>query len=128
MKYFLTLLCTSSILFSSDFYYEYGKKVEVNKLANTKALSSNDKMNTYSTNTGKTIKFRNEIIVRCKKNSICNDELEEAGLTNYIQRSSTYFFIKLDNNVDIFSIMQELDEKEDILSAHPNYIVNKVKR
>jgi len=132
--FFLTLLATSS-LFANKFYYEFGKKVEIeNSISTQQSLSTTDsttnhnQINQYTTKDGKKIKFKNEILVQCKKNAYCEDDFADLSLANYKKIGSTYFLIKTSNNDDIFLIMQQLDAKDDIKSAHPNYIINRLRR
>ena len=75
-----------------------------------------------------TVKFKNQILVQCKKNRYCEDDFENLNLTNYKNIGNNTYVIKLDNTQDIFSFCQKLYDKQDIKSAHPNYIRKLIKR
>lgn len=125
----LTLLFLGSSLFANNFYYEFDKKVELTPQASTKSLNSTqDNIMQYKTTDGKTMKFRNEILVQCKDNAYCEDDFSDLSLDNYKKIGSTNFLIKLNSTQDIFEYCQKLYEKDDIKSAHPNYIRSIIKK
>lgn len=126
---FLTLLAISS-LFANKFYYEFGKKVEIDTtIPTTSSLSSNnDTVKQYTTKDGKTIKFKNEILVQCKQDAYCEDDFADLSISNYKKIGSSYFVVTTESSDDIFLLMQQLDAKDDIQTAHPNYIRNRFQR
>jgi len=131
MKVLLLTLLAISSLFANKFYYEFGKKVEIDSsIAAKKSFSTTDTnpINQYTTKDGKTIKFKNEILVQCKTNAYCEDDFADLSLSNYKKIGSSYFLITISSSDDIFLIMQQLDAKDDIKSAHPNYLINRFKR
>ena len=125
MKSILILGLLTNLLLSNDFYYEYGKKIELLNNSTTKLLSNNSIAKIYTTTKGKSLIFKDEIIVRCKENKICDNDIELFNLKKIIKRSNDYFLLQINSNQNIFTIMQELHKKENILSAHPNYLIKK---
>ena len=123
MRYLLILLLSLTFLSANKFYYEDNKKVEIitNETKLRSLNQSYDDVQEYTTTEGKTVKFRNEILVQCKPNSYCEDDFEDLNLINYKKLNSSIYLIILDNNQDIFLYCQKLYEKTDIKSAHPNY-------
>ena len=128
MKYIslLALLFSSSI--ANDFYYEFGKKVEMKPKLQAQSVQTQKDVLEYETTEGKTVKFKNEILVQCKKNAYCEDDFSDLTITNYEEIASGFFLIKVENSQNIFTLSQQLHAKDDIESAHPNYVRTRVKR
>lgn len=127
MKYLLILISLNFSLLANSFYFEFDKKVEIVPKISTKTLN-NDEIQEYTTTEGKTIKFKNEILVECNENSDCTDDFEELNIESFNKISHRFFLIKLNSNQDIFEYCQKLYNKEDIKSAHPNYLKERKKR
>ncbi len=130
MKIALILSIIVYSLMASNYYYEFGEKVELIPNTKTKSLNStnsenpietNNEIFEYTTSKGKIVRFKNEIIVKCNKDAYCEDDFSDLVLTNYKKIYDNIFLIKLNSGDDIFTYCQKLYEKEDILSAHPNY-------
>lgn len=124
MKLFaLFLFIMISNVYANNFYYEFGKKVELKPKATTKSFNTTAKdVEEYETTDGKFVKFKHEILVNCKENAYCEDDFSDLTLPNYKKIFDNIYLIKLDKNKDIFEYCQKLYEKEDITSAHPNYV------
>lgn len=130
MKYiaFIFLFLTT-FLNANNFYYEFGKKVELQPKINSKSINSTaSEIMQYKTIDGKTMKFRNEILVQCEDNAYCEDDFSDLSLDNYKKIGPSNFLIKLNGTQDIFEYCQKLYEKDDIKSAHPNYIRSIIKK
>ena len=127
MKYLLILISLNFSLLANSFYFEFDKKVEIVPKISTKTLN-NDEIQEYTTTEGKTIKFKNEILVECNENSDCTDDFEELNIESFNKISHRFFLIKLNSNQYIFEYCQKLYNKEDIKSAHPNYLKERKKR
>lgn len=121
MKYILLILVTFTSLFASDFYYEFDKKVEMKPSLKTQSTSENAILE-YETTDGKKVKFKNEIMVVCKKNAYCEDDFSDLSISNYEEIANGYFLIKVGSTQNIFTLAQQLYLKDDIKIAHPNYI------
>ena len=127
MKFILLILVTFSTLFASDFYYEFGEKVEMKPSLKTQNTSENSILE-YETTDGKAVKFKNEIMVVCKKNAYCEDDFSDLSISNYEKIASGYFLVQVESSQNIFILAQQLHLKDDIKIAHPNYVQNRVKR
>lgn len=127
MKYLLILISLNFSLLANSFYFEFDKKVEIVPKISTKTLN-NDEIQEYTTTEGKTIKFKNEILVECNENSDCTDDFQELNIESFNKISHRFFLIKLNSKQDIFEYCQKLYNKEDIKSAHPNYLKERKKR
>jgi len=123
----LILISLNFCLLANSFYFEFDKKVEIVPKISTKTLN-NDEIQEYTTTEGKTIKFKNEILVECNENSDCTDDFQELNIESFNKISHRFFLIKLNSNQDIFEYCQKLYNKEDIKSAHPNYLKERKKR
>lgn len=122
IKFTIFLLLSIKLFASNQFYYEFDKKVEV--LPSIQSFSQNNENSTilqYTTIDGKTLRFKNEILVKCKKNRYCEDDFIDLNITNFEKISKNLFLIILTSQDNIFEICQNLYIKEDIKSAHPNY-------
>lgn len=127
MRIFLIVTILVAELFASNFYYEFGEKVELIPNPTIKSSNSVQTENSkdileYTTTTGKIVKFKNEIIVKCDKSAYCEDDFSDLSLTNYKKIYDNIYLLKLDSSDDIFTLCQKLYEKTDIVSAHPNYV------
>lgn len=128
MKYtYLLIFTLFSFSNASNFYYEFDKKVELSEKSSTKALLE-DGIKEYTTSDGKIKRFKNEILVQCNKGAYCEDDFSDLNLTNFTKIDDTFYVVKLDSTQDIFEYCQKLYEKNDIKSAHPNYISTREKR
>lgn len=128
MKYILFLLLLGNYLFANKFYYEFDKKVEIKNQLQTQNLKTKNDILQYQTTTGKNIKFKNEIIVQCKINAYCEDDFSDLSIIDYEKVIDNLYLIKLTKNQDIFDLAQKLYLKDDIRSAHPNYVKAREKR
>ena len=132
MKYLLLCCFLINGLSAGNFYYEFDKKVEMQSKIETKSLNETNKtyddIQEYTTTDNKKVKFKNEILVKCTNNSYCLDDFEDLNLTNYKEIGTNTYLIKLDEKQDIFLYCKNLYEKNDIESAHPNYIRKLIKR
>lgn len=123
----MILISLNFSLLANSFYFEFDKKVEIVPKISTKTLN-NDEIQEYTTTEGKTIKFKNEILVECNENSDCTDDFQELNIESFNKISHRFFLIKLNSKQDIFEYCQKLYNKEDIKSAHPNYLKERKKR
>lgn len=127
MKAFIiTIFLLLTNLYGNKFYYEYDKKIELDEVTNKSRAA--DGILEYTNKDGKTIKFRNEIIVQCEKNFVCEDTLTLLGIENYTKLSDNFFLVYVQKNQDIFELSQKLYEESSIKSAHPNFVKQRVRR
>ena len=130
MKKTLLFLLLTNILFAENFYYEFGKKVyvEEKQQVQSKDVKTNNDIKEYKTTEGKTVKFKNEIIVKCEKDKNCEDDLTTLGIKNFYKISNYFYHIKLDSNQNIFEFSQKIQELDSVKIAHPNFIKERVYR
>lgn len=132
MKYFLIFIMNLAFVYANNFYYEFGKKVELQENKESRSLNKQNNINQireYTTKDGKKVMFKeNEILVQCNKDSYCEDDFLDLELTNVKKISDSFYLIKLNKNQDIFEKSQKLFKKENIKSAHPNYIISREAR
>ncbi len=125
MKNIMLLMSVLSLGFASDFFYKNGEKVfveELNSLNNSKAIKE------YVTENGEILKFKNELIVNCKKDSDCLSDIKKTGLTQVFKISKNFYFVKLDENQNIFNFSQKLYDLSSVKSAQPNFVKERVNR
>lgn len=129
MNYLFLILFCFTFSHANKFYYEFDKKVEIQSTIEIKSLNKTySDTQEYTTIDGKKVKFKNEILVECTLNSYCLDDFEDLNLINYKEIGTNIYLIKLDSTQDIFLNCQKLYEKNDIKSAHPNYVRKLIKR
>ena len=122
MKYFL-LFVPFSLWAIENYYYEYGKKVYLSPVtSNTRELSktSND-IHKYKTANGTIVKFKNEILVKLKKNVDIINFFTKYNL-NYKMLNKRLFLIKVSKNQNIFQLLQDLYQDSDTEFVVPNKI------
>lgn len=129
MRYIIILSILTNFLLANKFYFEFGKKIEIQNKIIHKSLDNKTNIERYTTTKGKQINFRkNEIIVRCHDKKECKDDFLDLNLQNFKEISTSFYLIKLENKENIFDICKNLYEKKDIKLAHPNYLLNAGKR
>ncbi len=124
MKNILILISFLSFSFSNDFFYNNGKKIFVQQ----KQTRSISKTKQYVTQSGKTLSFTNEIIVTCKKNTICLEDIKKMKLKNISKISKNFYLVKVDKNQNIFKLSQKLYDLPSVKSAQPNFIKKRINR
>ncbi len=121
----LASLSITACASANDFYYEYGKKVQLTKL---KEQRSNTQVTYYQTQNGHKVGVKDEIIVQCQENTNCLDTLTDYSLTNISKLSDEMYLIKLNDKSKLFKLSQKLHNEESIKFAHPNFLKEKKKR
>lgn len=123
MKKALLFFSFASFLMANDFYYEYGQKVELEKISKTRSA---DGMSYYQTPNGKTVGVLDTIIAKCEKN--CTDTLNKYSFKNISKLSDTLYLLQVSNQDEVFTISQQLHNEENIEFAHPNFSKEKTRR
>jgi hypothetical protein len=114
-------------MLSDTYYYEYGKKVQLTQLKGLRAVS--DKNITYYQNSaGQKVGVKNEIIVKCKQTTQCNEIFAKYNLSEIKNLTSKILLIKLKAGVDPFETSQKLSLEEKIEFAHPNFVKKRKRR
>jgi len=114
---------------ASDYYYEYGKKVEltpVDKISSRSIDSQNIRY--YKTKDGRVIGIKNEIIVKLKKGVDSKEFFSKYDIKNIEHLGSTTYLLKLEKSQDVFTLSQELYKDNDTIYAIPNRIQKYQKR
>ena len=104
---------------AQEFYYEFGKKVLVTPLADSRSV---DGIKYYTKSEGKEIGVKDEIILKCKDNISCKESLEKYKFISITNLSKSLILVKIENTKDIFKISQELYNEDNIEFATPNFI------
>ena len=126
-KLIIGLFSLSLTVCASDYYYEYGKKIEVTKLYEQRVVKDKN-INYYKTQSGHKIGVTNEIIVQCKSNIDCKDVLKNYSLLNISKLSDKLFLVKISDSENVFGLSNILYNNDNIKMAHPNFIKNKKRR
>jgi hypothetical protein len=112
--------------FADVYYYDHGKKVRLTKL---KDKRSNIKdIEYYKYDSGRTVGVKNEVLVKCKDLSSCEDIFKKYNLTNYKNLTSSIILITLNKEQNPFEISQKLYEEESIDISQPNFVKKRHKR
>ena len=120
------LILLSLSLYSSDYYFEYGKKVELTKVKDYRSEGVGG-VDYYTTVHGNRVGITNELIVKCEQSN-CTDTLKKYNLTNITSLSDSLFLVKLVNNENIFELSRKLYLDENIKFANPNFTKTRKKR
>ncbi len=127
MKSVIFLIILFLNIFASDFYYEYGKKVELKKIDKTRNLQDSD-ITYYKNEYGQIVGVKNEIIIKCKSNQICKTLFKKYGLLNVNKLSDRFFHIILTKDQDVFLLSSKLYYEDGVLLSHPNFVKKRFKR
>jgi len=124
LKYgLLSLLCLS--LNAESFYYEYGKKVTVEKISESR---SNSGTSYYKNSLGKKVGIKNEIIFKCVDGKECLSIVKRYNLKDISNLSDNIYIAKVLEGSDIFEISQKLYLEDSIEFANPNFVKKRHRR
>lgn len=129
MRFILIPLYLVSFLLANEYYYSFGKKINLTKSYELRATNNSNTVY-YVKENGSKVGVSNEIIVKCKEDINCKQLLSSQNFANISKLTSSLFLIKL-NEIDknnIFEISRDLSVNTDIKFAHPNFIKNKKRR
>ncbi len=111
---------------ASDYYYEYGKKIELTKSYEPyeqRALNDNN-IEYYTSKSGYKVGVNKEIIVQCKENIDCRSILSKYSLKDISKLSDKLFVVKIHDDENVFEFSQKLYHDNSIKLAQPNFIKN----
>ncbi len=111
---------------ANDYYYEYGKKVGVVKLHESRTI--NDRNVHYYKINGKKVGVTDEIIVQCNDGVDCPQVLEKYHFPKVSTLSEKLFLVKVQNADDVFKLSRRLHDDKDIKLAHPNFVKQRKRR
>ncbi len=119
------IITMSLIVGASDFYYEYGKKVMI-----TKSYESRDNsgIKYYQNSQGKKIGVDDKIIVKCKIDKSCKENIKKYNIKEIEKLSDTLYLVTIAPKEDIFRLSQELYRDDSIEFAHPNFTKERKRR
>lgn len=117
----------SGCVSASDYYYEYGKKVNVTTSYEQRAVNSNN-VDYYITDSGNKVGVTDKIIIECKSGIECTAILNTHGYMNVSKLSDKLFIITINEGENIFEVSRKLYNDKDIKLAHPNFIKTKKRR
>lgn len=124
----LLILIIGLNLFSGDFFYEYGKKVELTQTpTHLRSLDIKESVKQYTTKDGRIIGIKNEIIVKLKEEADSTMFFTSYDLNNIEKISTNTYLVKLTKAQNIFTLSQKLYESSNTIYAIPNKI-QKVQR
>lgn len=127
MKTLLIITFFCSTILSDTYYYEYGKKIQLTELKETRASNDNN-ITYYQNSAGQKVGVKNEIITKCKVPNQCNEIFEKYGLTQITNLTSKILLITLKAEDNPFELSQKLFLEKNIEFAHPNFIKKRQKR
>lgn len=123
----LILIISMTSLFSSEYYYEYGKKVHLTKLYEPRAVS-NEHTTYYLTPNGQKVGVQDKIIVKCKEGINCETELKKQNFLTITKLSKKLFLVQISKDKNIFEVAQELYKNPSVILAEPDFIKKLKKR
>ena len=123
-KIFLSLVGLTLLGCASDFYYENGKKIELEKLEPTEVqqkIAQNDTLKYYKTVNGHKLAVKNDILVECKEKVNCREVLSFYPLVSIKALSERIFLVEVAKDKNVFEVSQKIYEDSDVKIAHPNF-------
>lgn len=127
MKTLLSIILLYSTLWSETYYYQYGKKVQLTKLKESR-VANDQNISYYQNASGQKIGVKNEILTKCKQVDQCSEIFEKYKLTKIKHLTKKILIITLDKDMDPFDTSQKLSLEEKIEFAHPNFIKRRQRR
>ena len=124
MKYTLSLIILLTLnACANDYYYEYGKKIELTPIntPSTRSINAND-TKYYKTKDGRKIGIKNEIIVKLKKEVDPKGFFLKYNIENTEHLGSTTYLLKLSPSQNVFKLSQEMYKDSDTIYAVPNKV------
>ncbi|MEA2049395.1 MAG: hypothetical protein U9O56_01485 [Campylobacterota bacterium] len=123
----ITLLLFLSIYaISSEYYYNNGKKVILEKV--TQLRSINNDIEYYQTNDGVRLGVSRDILVQCNFDVDCEKILSDFSFDNITMVTNTIFKVTINENQNLFEQSNLLYENKNIKFAHPNFSRTQIKR
>ncbi len=128
MKLLVYLLCFfTSVLNADNFYYAFGKKVEVTKLSQSRGLDKST-ITYYQTKNGHKVGVKHDVIIGCNKGDLCLKVLDSYDIKAIEKLSPTLYLLTLPEDSDPFTIANKLYQEKEIKLAHPNFIQKRILR
>ena len=125
-KWYAIILFAGS-LFSSEFYYEFGKKVYVEPINKIRDLRQNDNIKRYKIGS-KIVNFKNEIVVKLKKSIDAQDFFQKYGVSDFRKIAKDIYIVTLSKGDDLIKLSKTMYEDQDTIYAIPNKIKKYQKR
>lgn len=123
MKYILSIAIFFSLnACASDYFYEYGKKVELTPINTPSTRGLNQNVKYYKTKNGIKIGIKNEIIVKLKKGVDPKGFFLKYNIKKSEHLGSTTYLLKLSPSQNVFILSQEMYKDDDTIYAIPNKI------
>jgi len=123
----LFILFIGALLYADEFYYEYGKKVYLEKAptqiqrGHTHLEDATYATRYYVTKNGQKVGVNNEIIIKCKVSS-CTDTIKNKYNVKSIEKIADKYYVVVLNNIDkVFSMSRDFYQESDIEISHPNF-------
>ena len=128
MKKVLALLLLYGIsLFAADYYYAYGKRVELKKLYETR--NSQEKgLHYYLMPNGERVGVADQLLVACETALECEEELKKYHFEKIKKLSNNLFVVTINTKQNIFEMAQILYKESGIKLAEPNFTKTLKKR
>ena len=129
MKFLIMILWYPFLLFSEEYYYQSGKKVEltpinspsVNSIKNYRGIN-NSHVKYYQSEDGSIVGIDNTILVGWKDGVDVEPIFRKFNVQIIEKLSPTIWVIKPNNSNELFSIASELYKLGETTFAHPNLI------
>ena len=117
-----------SCMLYGDYYFEYGKKVELTPVKDIRSLECCDGIKTYKTRDGSVVKFKNEIVVKLKQDIDADTFFKKYAVTDIKKISKDTYIVIPDVGEDLLKLSQKMYIDTDTLYAIPNKIKQYKKR
>ncbi len=126
MKYLLFFSLLVNLL-CAESYYEYGKKVTLTKLPESKSVEKSA-IRYYKTEQNRIIGIKNEIILSCSSSEACQRVLNKYTLKEAKKLSENFYIILTPPSEELFDLASKLYNEEGVRAAHPNFVKKRFKR
>lgn len=121
VKSLFVFMSFTTLSFSSEYYYDYGKKVNLTKVLKKREKSSSE-VEYYARENGKIIGVTKKIIVKCVDNDSCLKTINKYDVLSVSKLTDSLFLVKLSKDKNVFECSQKLHNDENVQYAIPNFV------
>ncbi len=130
MKKIILIILIISLGYNDEYYYSDDKKIHLKEIKLNISRHHKDthseKVNIkyYTTKDGAILGVNNDILVKCKKNTNCKQELLKYDFEKIEEISKNYYLLHLEDNTNIFALSREIYEESYIELSHPDFAMD----
>lgn len=127
MKFLLFITIFATISMADIYYYQFGEKVSLTALKETRTVNGKT-FKYYKTQNTQKVSFTNDILIKCVNDTLCRKTLVAYNVHNIKKLTKTLYSVEVNKGSDIFIVAQRLYNDANVKFATPNMIKQRKKR